>query len=87
MGRTLATFNTYLEQEMEAWRPFRRALRREDRLVPPFKPGQSDAQRPRKAEVIRRAPDLGLEFLHRLSIGGTGFVGSPGELQGRPPLG
>ena len=31
MGRTLATFNTYLEQEMEAWRPFRRALRREDR--------------------------------------------------------
>ena len=30
MGRTLPTFNTYLEQEMEQWRPFRRALRRED---------------------------------------------------------
>ena len=30
MGRTLATFNTYLEQEMDQWRPFRRALRRED---------------------------------------------------------
>jgi hypothetical protein len=30
MGRTLPTFNTYLEQEMEQWGPFRRALRRED---------------------------------------------------------
>ncbi|MCH8332400.1 hypothetical protein IIC65_00555 [Candidatus Sumerlaeota bacterium] len=33
MGRTLPTFNTYLEQEMEQWRPFRRALRREDQRV------------------------------------------------------
>ncbi|HOE97875.1 MAG TPA: hypothetical protein PLS90_14480 [Candidatus Sumerlaeota bacterium] len=30
MGRTLPTFNMYLDQEIEAWRPFRRALRRED---------------------------------------------------------
>lgn len=33
MGRTLPTFNTYLEQEMEQWAPFRRALRREDKDV------------------------------------------------------
>lgn len=31
MGRTLPTFNTYLMQEIEAWRPFRRALRKEQR--------------------------------------------------------
>ena len=30
MGRTLPTFNTWLEQEMETWRAYRRALRRED---------------------------------------------------------
>ena len=30
MGRTLPTFNIYLEHEMEQWRPFRRALRKED---------------------------------------------------------
>ncbi|MBI1783816.1 hypothetical protein HYR69_01610 [Candidatus Sumerlaeota bacterium] len=33
MGRTLPTFNTWLEQEMEAWRGYRRALRREDQEV------------------------------------------------------
>lgn len=33
MGRTLPTFHTYLEQEMEEWSPFRRALRKEDRVV------------------------------------------------------
>lgn len=33
MGRTLPTFNTYLEQEIEQWRPFRRALRREDKIA------------------------------------------------------
>ena len=33
MGRTLPTFNMILEQEIKAWRPFRRALGREDRLV------------------------------------------------------
>jgi hypothetical protein len=31
MGRTLPTFNMYLDQEMEQWAPFRRALRREHR--------------------------------------------------------
>lgn len=31
MGRTLPTFTMYLDREIEAWRPFRRALRREDR--------------------------------------------------------
>ncbi len=31
MGRTLPTFNTYLQEEIEAWKPFRRALRREQR--------------------------------------------------------
>jgi hypothetical protein len=30
MGRTLPTFNMYLESEMAQWRSFRRALRRED---------------------------------------------------------
>ncbi len=30
MGRTLPTFNTWLERELESWRTFRRALRRED---------------------------------------------------------
>ena len=31
MGRTLPTFNTYLQEEIDSWRPFRRALRREHR--------------------------------------------------------
>lgn len=31
MGRTLPTFNTYLEQEIAQWAAFRRALRREDK--------------------------------------------------------
>lgn len=31
MGRTLPTFNTYLEQEVAQWAPYRRALRRDDR--------------------------------------------------------
>ncbi len=31
MGRTLPTFNTYLEQEMAQWAPYRRALRKEDK--------------------------------------------------------
>lgn len=31
MGRTLPTFNSWLENEMTSWREFRRALRREDR--------------------------------------------------------
>ena len=31
MGRTLPTFNTYLQDEIDAWRPFRRALRKEDK--------------------------------------------------------
>jgi hypothetical protein len=31
MGRTLPTFNTYLHEEIEAWRPFRRALSPEGR--------------------------------------------------------
>jgi hypothetical protein len=30
MGRTLPTFNMYLENEIAEWRGFRRALRRED---------------------------------------------------------
>jgi hypothetical protein len=30
MGRTLPTFNTFLEAEYDSWRPYRRALRRED---------------------------------------------------------
>lgn len=33
MGRTLPTFNTYIDQEIAEWRPFRRALRREDQTV------------------------------------------------------
>ena len=33
MGRTLITFNTFLLQEIEAWRPFRRALRGEQRAA------------------------------------------------------
>jgi hypothetical protein len=31
MGRTLPTFNTYLEQEMTQWAPYRRALRKEEK--------------------------------------------------------
>ena len=31
MGRTLPTFNTYLESEIVEWSGFRRALRQEDR--------------------------------------------------------
>lgn len=31
MGRTLPTFNFWLEGERESWRAFRRALRHEDR--------------------------------------------------------
>jgi len=30
MGRTLPTFNAWLEEERETWRGYRRALRRED---------------------------------------------------------
>lgn len=30
MGRTLPTFNLYLDHEKAQWTPFRRALRRED---------------------------------------------------------
>ena len=30
MGRTLPTYNSYLENEIAEWRAFRRALRRED---------------------------------------------------------
>jgi hypothetical protein len=30
MGRTLPTFNLYLEHQIEEWSAFRRALRRED---------------------------------------------------------
>ena len=30
MGRTLPTFNTYLEAEYDSWRSYRRALRKED---------------------------------------------------------
>lgn len=33
MGRTLPTFNTYLLEEIEAWGPFRRALRREHKEI------------------------------------------------------
>lgn len=33
MGRTLPTFNTVLQQEIDSWRGFRRALRREDKEV------------------------------------------------------
>ncbi len=29
MGRTIPTFNTFLQEEMESWAPMRRALRRE----------------------------------------------------------
>ena len=31
MGRTLPTFNLYLQSEIESWRPFRRALRAEQK--------------------------------------------------------
>jgi hypothetical protein len=31
VGRTLPTFNTYLEQEIAQWAAYRRALRREDK--------------------------------------------------------
>ena len=31
MGRTLPTFNTYLQEEEASWRAFRRALRAEQR--------------------------------------------------------
>lgn len=31
MGRTLPTFNTFLQGEIEAWAPFRHALRAEER--------------------------------------------------------
>ncbi|MCE5230518.1 hypothetical protein LLG95_13120 [bacterium] len=31
MGRTLPTFNMYLNREIEEWRPFRRALPADDR--------------------------------------------------------
>lgn len=31
MGRTLPTYNTFLQQEMDSWRPFRRALRAEEK--------------------------------------------------------
>lgn len=33
MGRTLPTFNTFLEQEMAQWAEYRRALRKEDRAA------------------------------------------------------
>lgn len=33
MGRTLPTFNTYLQEEIDAWRPFRRALRAEHKAA------------------------------------------------------
>lgn len=33
MGRTVITFNTYLLEEIESWRPFRRALRREQQVA------------------------------------------------------
>lgn len=33
MGRTLPTFNTTLEHEIQAWSAFRRAMRREDQEV------------------------------------------------------
>ena len=33
MGRTLATFTQLIDQEKEAWRDFRRALRKEDQEV------------------------------------------------------
>ena len=33
MGRTLPTFNMYLERQIEEWGAFRRALRREDRAA------------------------------------------------------
>jgi hypothetical protein len=31
MGRTLPTFNTWLQQEIDSWRPFRRCLRAEQK--------------------------------------------------------
>jgi len=31
MGRTLPTFNTYLLEEMDSWKPFRRSLRKEEK--------------------------------------------------------
>ena len=33
MGRTLPTFNTYLQQEIDDWRPFRRTLRAEEKAL------------------------------------------------------
>jgi hypothetical protein len=33
MGRTVPTFNTFLMEEIESWRPFRRALRAEHRAA------------------------------------------------------
>ena len=33
MGRTLPTFTTVLDHEIAQWRPFRRALRREDQAA------------------------------------------------------
>ena len=31
MGRTVPTFNTWLQEEIDSWRPFRRALRAEQK--------------------------------------------------------
>jgi len=33
MGRTIPTFNTILEAEYDSWRPYRRALRKEEQEV------------------------------------------------------
>lgn len=33
MGRTLPTFNTWLQEEIDSWREFRRGLRAEQRPV------------------------------------------------------
>lgn len=33
MGRTIPTFNTFLQEEIESWRPFRRALRAEHKAA------------------------------------------------------
>ena len=33
MGRTVPTFNTFLQEEIDSWRPFRRALRAEQKTA------------------------------------------------------
>lgn len=70
MGRTVPTFNAWLQQEIESWRPFRRTLRAEhkdafDRLFTRARTHAAEATaaaRPMPFDALLMAVLLGQEL-------------------------